>query len=118
MVQPHVNQVTLIGRLAGEPSWKALPGGGEVVTWRMIIDRPVAGAGRRVVDTIPCASFDERVGGFADTWRAGDLIEVRGVLRRRFWTGPGGVRASRIEVHVHDADVLDVVPAGDDLPEL
>lgn len=96
-----VNEVVLVGRLAAPPQVRGMPSGDEVVTFRLIIDRPPADrgpSGRVRVDTIDCV-----------TWRAGiarrvlgyppdTTVEVRGALRRRFWRGSSGGAASRVEV--------------------
>jgi single-strand DNA-binding protein len=38
----------------------------------------------------------------AARWSAGDMLEIQGALRRRFWRGAGGT-ASRCEVEVSAA---------------
>jgi single-strand DNA-binding protein len=107
----HVNAVTLVGRLAEHTSRRALPAGGDVVSWRLIVDRPRAGGGRRTVDTIRCATFDPRLGDRTGTWRRGDLIEVRGSLRRRFW-GTAAAQPGLYEVEVYEADRVELTAAG------
>jgi single-strand DNA-binding protein len=98
----HVNAVTLVGRLAEHTSRRSLPAGGEVVSWRLIVDRPRVGGGRRTVDTIRCATFDQRLGESTAFWRRGDLIKVHGSVRRRFWrTNPA--RAGLYEVEIYEA---------------
>ena len=106
---PHLNSVHLLGRLADDPVRRALPAGGEVVSWRLIVDRPREGGGRRTVDTLTCATFDPGVGAETRAWRSGDLLEVRGSLRRRFWsTDERGF--GRYEVEVHEALLIAVAP--------
>jgi single-stranded DNA-binding protein len=102
---PYVNEVSLVGRLSDTPLVKTLPSGDLIMLWRLIVDRPAAElrTPRRVVDTINCVTFDDRLFGPAHEWRPDQLLEIHGALRRRFW--PGG---SRCEVVVHHA-----VPAGD-----
>src|SRR3954447_24034984 len=34
-VMDHVNEITLIGRLSGEPEWRTLPSGGSIAVWRL-----------------------------------------------------------------------------------
>jgi len=43
-------------------------------------------------------------------WRAGDIIEIDGALRRRFWRTPGGP-VSRYEVEVRKARRLTAAAA-------
>jgi single-stranded DNA-binding protein len=84
---PYVNDVLLVGRLSGKPLVKDLPSGDLIVMWRLVVERPSAArrTPRKVVDTLSCVSFDERLRDAAEQWRHGDLLEVRGALRRNFW---------------------------------
>ncbi|MEU5880439.1 single-stranded DNA-binding protein [Spirillospora sp. NPDC047279] len=109
MTCPHVNDVVLLGRLAEDPLRRDLPSG-LVVAWRLIVDRPRSEPGRRrMVDTLACASWVSAVADQSSTWRRGDLIEVRGSLRRRFWKGDD-LRIGRYEVEVYDAALVAVSP--------
>lgn len=95
-----VNQVRLVGRLHGAQA-RVLPSGDELVTFRVIVDRPARQrrASRTTVDTIDCtawsASLRRRVLALED----GAVVEVSGCLQRRFWKGAQGA-ASRTEVEV------------------
>ena len=99
----HRNEVHLVGRLAGEPVSRDLPSGDVVVAFRLVVDRPPRPqsrpAGRRVpsVDTLECAAWRRGVQRSLAGFQPGDLVEVEGALRRRFWRSPGGP-ASRSEV--------------------
>ncbi|MDP4690757.1 MAG: single-stranded DNA-binding protein [Candidatus Nanopelagicales bacterium] len=90
----------LRGRLSGVRSI-TMPSGDEVVTFRVIIDRPAhrRGPGGRVrVDTIDCLIWSAPQRRRILTWEDGVLVEVVGSLQRRFWkTGAGG-SLSRTEV--------------------
>lgn len=88
----HVNEIVLVGRLSGEPEWKALPGGGRVAVWRVIVEHPGARSPQDSIDTIRCVAFQPAVQEGMTAWRHGDLVEVRGSLRHRFWRGPAGPR--------------------------
>jgi single-strand DNA-binding protein len=109
---PYVNDVSLVGRLSDTPLVKTLPSGDLMMLWRLIVDRPAAErrTPKRVVDTINCVTFDDRLFGQAREWRPGELLEIHGALRRRFW--PGG---SACDVAVRRADVLvrRTAPAGE-----
>lgn len=96
-----VNDVRLVGRLSGDPAERTLPSGDVLVSFRVVVDRPRAARrdGAPTIDTVDCVAWraDARrtVGGCA----SGDVLEVSGALRRRFWrTGAGA--ASRTEVEV------------------
>ncbi len=103
VVEGH-NEVVLGGRVSGEPTTRVLPSGDELVSWRLVVGRDKRGvspAGRQLptVDTIDCVAFKSAVRRTAARWAGGELIEVRGELRRRFWRGAQGA-ASRCEVEV------------------
>ncbi len=99
----HRNEVLLTGRLSGEAEERTLPSGDVVVTWRLVVERPVApgngDAARAGVDTIDCAGWRADVRRSALSWQPGDTVEISGALRRRFWRSPTGP-ASRSEVEV------------------
>jgi single-strand DNA-binding protein len=110
---PYVNDVLLVGRLSGKPLVKDLPSGDLIVMWRLVVERPSAArrTPRKVVDTLNCVSFDERLRDAAERWRHGDLLEVRGALRRNFWrTGRSHyeIVADRVELctdRTHGGDI-------------
>lgn len=93
-----MSDVFLRGRLAGVTAVE-LPSGDEAVTFRVVIDRPRERRGeeRRRVDAIECIAWSAGVRRRLIAWHDGDLVEVEGELRRRFWRSGGGV-ASRTEV--------------------
>lgn len=106
----HVNEVRLVGRLAAEPVRRQLPSGDEIVTFRLVVRRSAAavraaaaraGAVGRAptVDTLECTAWRKDVQRALGRVRAGDVLDVSGALRRRFWRSPGGP-ASRAEVEV------------------
>lgn len=91
------NQVHLSGRLGGPAAVRELPSGDVLVTFRITVDRP---AGDRVrVDSIECTTTKSRVRRSIVGAEAGDLVEIAGSLRRRFWRSPAGP-ASRYSVEV------------------
>lgn len=107
MAAEHRNEVILVGRLARDPSAKELPSGDVVTSWRLVVDRPSRAAGaetgdrpqrRNPPDALECVTFQRELAGSVATYGMGDILEVRGSVRRRFWrTSSGGV-ASRYEV--------------------
>lgn len=103
-VEPaHLNEIRLVGRLAADPVRRELPSGDTVVTFRLVVDRaPVAANTRQrtpTVDTLECAAWTKSVQRSLRTCMAGDVLEVEGALRRRFWRSASGA-ASRSEVEV------------------
>jgi single-strand DNA-binding protein len=102
-----LNVVRLRGRLAATPLERELPSGDVIATFRLVVDRvPVrtsgAGAGVRV-DTLDCAVFLAGVRRRVVRWCPGDVVDVQGSLRRRFFRTAAGA-ASRYEVEVRSAD--------------
>ncbi|MDP4825419.1 MAG: single-stranded DNA-binding protein [Candidatus Nanopelagicales bacterium] len=95
------SSLTLVGRISGVEE-KVMPSGDEITTFRVVVDRPPKDrgpSGKVRVDTIPCSAWTKRVRGVIGRCAAGDLVEVHGVLRRRFFRAQG-VPTSRIEVDV------------------
>lgn len=93
-----VNSVELVGRLAAHPTRATLPSGDEVVSLRLVVDRPARrGAKGPGVDTIDCSVWSASLARRVERWHPGDVVRLQGSLRRRFWRSPVGVR-SRYEV--------------------
>ena len=98
---PAVNEVRLVGRISQSPQERVLPSGDVVWTFRVVVARPPterAGA-RPGVDALECAAWGGRVRRSVAGWSTGDVVEVSGALRRRFFRA-GGTAASRVEVDV------------------
>jgi single-strand DNA-binding protein len=97
------NEVCLSGRLAAAAEERALPSGDVLVSFRVVVARPAGRAPRRerspTVDTIDCVVWRASVRRTVLGWAAGDVVEVTGALRRRFWRSGAGA-ASRTEVEV------------------
>jgi single-strand DNA-binding protein len=122
----HSNEVHLVGRLAAAAESRELPSGDLVMTFRLVVtrDRTMRGSLTRgaatrgattrgsttrgsttrgaTVDTIDCAAWTKAAQRSARTWEPGDIVEVHGALRRRFWRSPHGP-SSRSEVEVSSA---------------
>lgn len=100
------NEVRLVGRLAAPAEERTLPSGEVLALWRVVVDRPAApvpaGVRAQTVDTLECVARRSALRRTAAGWGAGDVVEVEGALRRRFWRAPSGV-ASRYEVEVQRA---------------
>lgn len=102
------NEVLLVGRLAAPPEDRELPSGDVLSTFRLVVDRRQprpAGSRAPVVDTIDCVARAAGLRRTAGSWRAGDVVELQGALRRRFFRTPRGA-ASRYEVDVAKAKRL------------
>ena len=97
------NEVVLVGRVSGAPEERELPSGDRLVTWRLVVER---GPGRRppdgvrptTVDTFDCVAWTAPSRRAAAALLAGDVVEVHGALRRRFWrTGAGAASRCQVE---------------------
>jgi single-strand DNA-binding protein len=97
------NEVRLRGRLAATPRLRELPSGDTVWNLRVVVERPPLPAGqdrpRQRVDSLECAVWSGRLKSQVAKWDAGDIVEVSGALRRRFFRA-GGATASRVEVEL------------------
>src|SRR5918998_6441286 len=93
-----VNEVRLVGRLAAEPVEVTLPSGDQLVTFRVNVARDNATT-RQKVDALECSAWTARVRRSVGRWRAGDVVEVEGAVRRRFFRTTTGA-ASRVEIEV------------------
>lgn len=102
----EVNEVTLVGRMSQPAEEQVLPSGTALWKFRVIVGRPAAGAGRATVDSLDCVVWSKRPARSVATWRSGDLVEVRGSLRRRFFSPAAGGRVSRCEVEVATARLI------------
>lgn len=104
----ETNEVLLRGRVSGAPQERVLPSGDTVWTFRVVVGRPrepASGASRARVDALECAVWAGRVKRSVTSWRDGDVVEVGGALRRRFFKS-GGASVSRVEVDVARGRVI------------
>lgn len=93
------NEVRLIGRVSQAPERRELPSGDEMWTFRVVVPRAPSERSRQAVDALECTAWSARARRSARAWAAGDVVEVTGALRRRFFrTGAGA--ASRVEVEM------------------
>ena len=101
-----VNDVRLVGRVTGEPTAVELPSGDVLVTFRISVARSGPQMGRaQGVDSVPCTAWSPRLRRNVLGWRAGDLVEVNGAVRCRFFQA-GGATRSRVEVEASAARII------------
>ena len=109
------NDVRLVGRVTGEPSAVELPSGDVLVTFRISVPRSGGRGGAQQgraqgVDSVPCTAWSPRLRRSVLGWRAGDLVEVSGAVRCRFFQA-GGATRSRVEVEASAAKIIRRSPA-------
>lgn len=98
----HRNQVVLVGRVSRPLEKRELPSGDVVGTLRIIVERDGRTRYRRSggVDTIPCAAWSVKAQKAMASWSAGDVVEVGGSLRRRWFRRSDGSSMSDYEIEV------------------
>jgi single-strand DNA-binding protein len=98
----HRNEVVLVGRVSKPLEKRALPSGDVVGTLRIIVERDARTKYRRSggVDTIPCAAWSAKAQRAMASWDAGDVVEVGGSLRRRWFRQSDGSSMSDYEIEV------------------
>ncbi len=96
----HVNEVRLVGRLGSTIAERELPSGALLTSFSVIVDRSAREIhGRTKVDTIACQTTRPSIAARAHKAIPGQMVEVVGSLRRRFWRA-GASLASATEVDV------------------
>lgn len=99
------NEVHVVGRVSSVAEERELPSGDVLATWRVVVERPAprrpAPEGVRLpaVDTVTCVAWTARLRRSAAGLAVGDVVEVHGALRSRWWRAAGGL-SSRTEVEV------------------
>ncbi|WP_157036249.1 single-stranded DNA-binding protein [Streptomonospora alba] len=94
----HRNEVVVAGRITAEPYVRELASGDRLTTWRVSIARaPAQQRPNQSADPITCVSFQKAIEERTREWRLGDVVQISGVLRRRFWRSPKGA-ASVVEI--------------------
>lgn len=101
-----VNEVRLVGRVSAAPERRVLPSGDAMVWFRLVVARPEAAyRGTQRVDVIECAVWAGRALRTVQGWSDGDVVEVSGAIRRRFFKTASG-SSSRVEVEVGSARLI------------
>jgi single-strand DNA-binding protein len=104
-VEPR-NAVVMVGRVSRDPEPRELPSGDVLWTFRLVVGRTGDRHGsRQAVDVIDCAVWASRMQRSVAGWGSGDVVEIEGAVRRRFFRGSGGAM-SRVEVEVGKGKVI------------
>lgn len=87
----HRNSIVIAGRITAEPALRELSSGHTLARWRVAVTRPASDQrGRAKTDAVTCVTFDPAIQDTLRQWRLGDVVEVSGALRRRFWRAESG----------------------------
>ncbi|MEI8066093.1 MAG: single-stranded DNA-binding protein [Actinomycetes bacterium] len=96
-----INSVHILGRVGAPGVEKILPSGDALVEFRIVVDRAKPRSKKREVDVLEIAVWSARLRRRALALQEGQIVEVFGELRRRFWKGSAGV-ASRWQVEASE----------------
>jgi single-strand DNA-binding protein len=99
MSHAHRNEVLLTGTVQTVPEPRQLADGSEVVTFRLLVARDPETGGS---DSLECSSTAVATRRAAVGWSVGDVVELTGALRRRFYR-QGAVSRPFTLVEVHRA---------------
>ena len=86
----HRNDVSLVGEISQAPQERMLATGAEIVTFRVDVASGDEDAGGR--DSFECTVRAARTRRAALAWDVGDVVEVNGAVRRRFYRVGGSSR--------------------------
>jgi len=106
------NLVRLRGRVSTPAEERELPSGTTIVSVRLSVPReatPMTTGSRQSHDWVDCTAWGGRARRTVAGWRTGDVVEVEGALRRRFYRG-GGATNTRLEVEVLGARMVTRAP--------
>lgn len=96
------NTVRLQGRVTTAAVPRELPSGTLISTFRVSVPRSATAMTRgstQTSDWVDCVAWSARARSTAGAWQVGDVVEVHGALRRRFFRGATGA-ATRLEVEM------------------
>jgi single-strand DNA-binding protein len=100
----HRNEVMLVGELAAPPQARVMPSGDEVISFRLTVRAPASAANSKS-DSIDCAVWRKDLRARVQKYRVGDVLELTGSVRHRYWRGATGL-ASRYEVEAEKVRVV------------
>jgi single-strand DNA-binding protein len=107
-VNPVLNKVILIGRLATNPELKYTPSGVAVANFRLAVGRNRTNSeGERDTDFIDIVAWRQSAEFAANYLHTGRKVSVDGRLQIRNWVAQDGTKRRSAEVVVNDLQALD-----------
>ena len=98
-VEEMVNSVVVRGRVSRAPERRELPSGDTIVVAHVVVPRPREKHSRVTHDTFAVTAWRAGPSRSLAAVVEGEVVEVQGRLRRRFWRAGGG-EASACEIEV------------------
>jgi single-strand DNA-binding protein len=105
----ELNQVMLRGRVTSAPEGRTLPSGTAIVAFRVAVGRDkthMTAGSRQTSDWVDCVAWGPRPKRSVASWQVGDLVEIQGALRRRYFRRDAALPNTRVEVEVLRGKVL------------
>lgn len=106
---PEQNSVALRGRVSSAPTERTLPSGDSIVTLRVVMVRdksPMSAKSKQTSDWVDCVVWGGRVKRSVTGWQVGDVVEIEGALRRRFFRADART-STRVEVEMLTGRVVE-----------
>lgn len=101
----HRNEVLLGGELIARGEVRTRPDGVQVTAFRLVVRSAKGGGRASPAERIDCVAVRAAVRTRVSTLAPGDLIELGGTLRHRYWRGVSGL-SSRYEVEADRVRLL------------
>lgn len=107
---PHINRVTVTGRLTRDPEVRYTPSGHAVATLGLAVNRPyrdAAGAWQEETAYLPVVLWDQPAEQAGQYLKKGSALYVEGRLTSRSWETPEGQKRQVLEVRAERVQFLE-----------
>lgn len=103
-----INNVVLVGRMAGDAELRYTPNNQAVATFRLAVNRPFKNQnGEREADFINCVIWRQQAENLANWAKKGDLIGITGRIQTRSYENQQGQRVYVTEVVAETFQLLE-----------
>ena len=103
----HYNEVYLCGRVTSEGIETQLPSGDIACEFRIVVDREKSRGDKKEVDSIDVVVWSAGLRKKVRSLVEGDILQIEGAIRRRFWQGAHGV-ASRWQIEASTLEKVEI----------